>query len=367
MNPRVFISAGEPSGDLHAAALLPALRRALDPESIDAMGGSHLAQAGAHVTHPICALTAMGVGDVARRLHAHVRVLRQTQHALASGAYDLAVLVDYPGFNLRLARAARRAGVPVLYYIAPQLWAWGAWRASGLRRVIDRLAVILPFEESFFQGRGVQAHFVGHPLTERVRPTREEARRRLGLDPGAPVLALLPGSRLDEVARHWPIFRDAAWRLRRSRPALHLLVAAHHGATYAGSRGTTLVWDDAETVLAAADAAMCKSGTATLQAALAGTPMVIAYRTHATTFALARRLVRVRSIGLVNLVLGERAAPELIQHDVTVEALARTAGELLEGGPAAEQQRRLFADVHTRLGPPGTADRVADLARELVA
>lgn len=367
MKPRVFISAGEPSGDLHAAALVPSLRRMLEPSAIEAMGGAHLARAGAEIIHPIDGLTAMGVGDVARRLPAHARVLGALRRDFSAGRFDLAVLVDYPGFNLRLARAARRAGVPVLYYIAPQLWAWGAWRAGALRRSIDRLAVILPFEESFFLGRGVDARYVGHPLAERPMPSREEARRRLGLDPDACVLALVPGSRTDEIVRHWPIFRDAGLRLRRARRRLQLVVAARRGANYPGSRSTTLVWDDTETVLAAADAALCKSGTATLQAALAGTPMAIAYRTHATTFALARRLVRVRSIGLVNLVLGERAAPEFLQRDVTVDALARTAGELLEDGPAAERQRRALGGVRARLGPPGAASRVAALARELVA
>ncbi len=367
MSPRIFVSAGEPSGDLHASALVTALRRHAGTSAIDAMGGPRLAAAGATIRYPIDDRAAMGAWEVLEHVPAHVRLLRALRRRLEGRAYDLVVLVDYPGFNLRLARAAREAGVPVLYYIAPQFWAWGEWRTGALRRTVDRLAVILPFEESYFRGRGVPAEFVGHPLVERIRPSRAEARARLGFTNDEPVLAVLPGSRPQEIDRHWPLFRDAALRARRARPGVRIVVGGRSGARYAGSRGLTVLRDESAVALAAADAALVKSGTSTLEAALADTPMAVAYRAHPATIALARRLVRVPAISLVNLVAGDRVAPEFVQRDVTVEALARAALELLDGGAPAERQRAAFARVRERLGSPGAADRVARLALELVA
>jgi len=367
MSPRIFVSAGEPSGDLHAGALVTALRRQAGPSAIDAMGGARLAEAGATIRYPIAEQATMGAWEVLEHVPAHVRLLRALRRRLEGGAYDLVVLVDYPGFNLRLAGAAREAGVPVLYYIAPQLWAWGGWRAGALRRTVDRLAVILPFEESYFRGRGVAAEFVGHPLVERARPSRAEARARLGIADDEPVLAVVPGSRPQEIERHWPLFRDAALRARRARRDLRIVVSGRRGERYAGSRGLTVLRDESALALAAADAALVKSGTSTLEAALADTPMAVAYRAHPATMALARRLVRVPAISLVNLVAGDRVAPEFVQRHVTVEVLAHTALELLDDGPAARRQRSAFARVRERLGGPGAAERVARLALELVA
>jgi lipid-A-disaccharide synthase len=366
----VFVSAGEPSGDEHAGALIAALRRLEPGIAVEGVGGAHLAAAGAELLARIENLTVMGFVEVARKVPAHWRLLRRIRARLARGDVRLVVLVDYPGFHLRVAAAALRARIPVLYYVAPQLWAWGERRVHGMARTVTRLAVILPFEEEFFARRGVPTTFVGHPLLDRppLPVDRPGLKRALGLDPGRPVLGLFPGSRRQEVKRLWPIFRDAAAAVRRERPEVQVLVAATAGAAYPVAADVSVVSGRARECFAAADAALCKSGTSTLESALAGTPLVVAYRMHPLSYLLARRLVRVSWIGMVNLVAGRQVAPEFVQGAVTVEALARAVRPLLDSA-SAEHRTQLegLAEVRRRLGAPGAAERAAALARSLLA
>ena len=365
---RVWLSAGEPSGDLHAAALVPALREAIPDLHLAAMGGPHLAAAGARIAEPAERLGSRGLVEVFRDLPAHVAALRRVRTAIGARRYDLVILVDYPGFHLRVARAAHGAGIPVLYYIAPQLWAWGAWRTRAVRRSVSRMAVILPFEEAFFRGAGVPAAFVGHPLLDRARPSRLEARRALGLDARTPVLALLPGSRPHDVERHWAVFRATARRVLDELPGGHVLLACVDGQAYPGADDVVAASGPSSLVLAAADVALCKSGTVTLEAALAGTPLVVAYRHHPVTHAVAKRAVRVAHVGLVNLVAERPVAPEFLQRGASPERLVRALLPLFDReGRAATQQREGLARVCARLGTPGAARRVAAFARELVA
>ncbi len=366
----VFVSAGEPSGDEHAGALVAALRRLEPGLAVEGVGGPHLEAAGARLVARIEDLTVIGFVEVVRKVPAHWRLLRAIEARLARGDVRLVVLVDYPGFHLRVAAAAARAGVPVLYYIAPQLWAWGEKRVRQMARTVSRLAVILPFEEQFFSARGVRATFVGHPLLDRPPlPQRgAELKRSLGLDPARPVLGLFPGSRPQEVARLWPVFREAAARLGRSTPGLQVLAAAIAGAEYPDAGDVHVVPGRARECFAAADAALCKSGTSTLEAAVAGTPLVIAYRMHPLSYLLARRLVRVDWIGMVNLVAGRQVAPELIQGAASPEALEHAVRPLLD--PASAERRAqldALAEVRRRLGSPGAAGRAAELARSLLA
>jgi lipid-A-disaccharide synthase len=312
-------------------------------------------------------LSAVGTVEALGTVREHWRLLDELDARLASGAYRAVLLVDYPGFHLRLARRAAARGVPVIYYIAPQLWAWGAWRAAGLRRTVRHLAVILPFEEAYFRARGIPSTFVGHPLLDRPpAPCRETARQRLGIDPQVPVLAVFPGVRRIERARLWAPFREAARRARRAIPNLEVVVAASHGSL-PGFEGAT--WStDSGVVLAAADAALCKSGTSTLEAALAGTPMVVAYRAHPLSYWLARRLVRVSHIGLVNLVAGAAVAPELLQRAASPARLSAAVLPLLEPGSAAiSRQTDALAGIRARLGSPGAARRVAELVLSAAA
>ncbi len=365
----VFVSAGEPSGDQHAGALIAALRRAVPGIAVEGVGGPHLAAAGARLLARIEDLTVIGFVEVARKLPAHWRLLRRIERRLRDGDVDLVVLVDYPGFHLRVAAAAHRAGVPVLYYIAPQLWAWGERRVHQMARTVSRLAVILPFEEPFFASRGVATTFVGHPLMDRPPlAAPEQVKRDLGLDPSRPVLGLFPGSRRQEVVRLWPAFRDAAERVRRDRPEVQVVVAATAGAAYPKAGEIRVVSGRPRECFAAADAALCKSGTSTLEAAVAGTPLVVAYRMHPLSYLLARRLVRVPWIGMVNLVAGRQVAPELIQGAVTPAALAQAVLPLLDPSSAARRaQVEGLLEVRRRLGDPGAAARAAELARGLLA
>ena len=364
--PRIYISAGEPSGDAHAAAVVTALKRRLPAATVEAFGGPDLEAAGAVVLDRMERFSVVGFVEALWKLPAHVRLLGRVRDAFRAKRYDLAILVDYPGYHLRAAAAAREAGVPVLYYIAPQMWAWGPGRVRRLAAV-RRLAVILPFEEKFFRDRGVAATFVGHPLQDRPpSPSRGEARRTLGLDPGRPVLGLFPGSRAQEVKRLWPAFSQAALRILSARPEVQVVVAATGRARYPGAGVIRIHRGDPLAVFAAADAGLCKSGTTTLEAALADVPMAIAYRLNPVSFAIAIRVLQVPHVGLVNLIAEREVAPEFLQDAATPGALADAVLPLLDpASAAARRQREGLALVRERLGPPGAAERVAALAAEL--
>lgn len=367
MTHRILVSAGERSGDLHGAAVVRALRRRFPDAVIDAFGGPALAAAGASVLWAMEQYTVMGLTEIIAKIPAHARLLADFKRRFKAGRYDLVILIDYPGFHLRVAEAARAAGVPVLYYIAPQLWAWRPERARRFGRAVDRFAVIFPFEEEFFRDLGLTAEYVGHPLVDRAElPDRDEARRVLGIAPDARVVGLLPGSRPQELARLWPAFRDTGRQLLASGSADVALVAAVPGGDYAGLAAIQSV-DRAEMVLAAADAAVAKSGTTTLEAALAGTPMVVAYRVHGFTAWVARRLMRVPWIALPNLIARRSVVAEVVQKECRPDRLVPLVQALLDPThPETRAQREGLAEVRRLLGGPGAADRVAETAASML-
>lgn len=365
--PRIYISAGEPSADAHAAAVATALQRRLPGVALEALGGPLLERAGARVLDRMEAFSVVGFVEALAKIPAHYRLLGRVKRAFNEQRYDLVILVDYPGYHLRAAAAAAAAGIPVLYYIAPQMWAWGQNRVRKLAPV-KRLAVILPFEEKFFRERGVEATFVGHPLVDRPPPaSRPDARRAIGLDPHRPTLGLFPGSRAQEVKRHWGMFREAAARVAAARPDVQIVVAGTRGAEYPHPGAIKVHRGDPLLVFAASDAGICKSGTTTLEAAIADVPMVITYRVHAISSFIAHRVLRVPWVGLVNLVAGYEVAPEFLQRRATPDALAGGVLPLLDpDNPITRRQREGLQLVRERLGAPGAADRVAALAAELL-
>jgi lipid-A-disaccharide synthase len=366
--PNILVSAGEHSGDLHGAEVVRAFKERFPLATIDAVGGPLMEAAGANILCSIEALGALGILEIVEKLPAHVGLYFRLRRALRDQTYQLVVPIDYPGFNLRLSLAAKAAGVPVLYYIAPQLWAWWPERAKRFTEAVDHMAVILPFEEGFFNGLGLPTTFVGHPLLDGdAWPGRDEARRLLGVESGQNALALFPGSRSQEIQAHWPAFRRVGTRLLEEGLCQRVLVGAIEGEAYPDPGSLEIIYGQPTRVLAAADAALAKSGTTTLQAALAGTPMVVAYRASALTGFVARRVATIQWVSLVNLIADREIVPELLQEDFTEERLLEEIRPLLTPDhPARMAQLEALRDVRNRLGQSGAAARVVDLAQQLV-
>jgi len=365
----ILFVAGEASGDLHAAGVARALVEMGAPFSLTGIGGDAMRDAGVRLLAHVEKLAVMGFVEVLKHVPLHYRLANELRGRIRSGSVAAVVLIDYPGFNMKIAAAAKDAGVPVLYYITPQVWAWGAKRLPELARTITKAAVILPFEEELLRKHGIDATFVGHPLLDRAMalPDRAAARAALGVAPDDRLLALFPGSRAQEIARHLDPFVETARELQRRDPSLKVVVsAAPHVSIPAERCPFPLVHSASFTVLRAADAAMCKSGTTTLEAAVAGCPLVVAYRTSAITYAAARRLVRIPHIGLVNVVAGREVAPEFVQDALVPSRVADTLAELLD--PRSARRATMIDDlqrVRASLGEAGAAERVAHMITAL--
>lgn len=368
--PEVLVIAGEASGDLHGAGLVNALG-ALRPEwRFAGLGGVCMRDARVTLLEDAEHLAVMGFVEVLRQVPQHYLLLRQLERRMAGGEVKLVVVIDYPGFNMRVAAAAQRHGVPVLYYITPQVWAWGAGRLPRLKRLITRAACILPFEAPLLREHGIDATFVGHPLLDRALnlPARDEARASLGVAADTPLLVLFPGSRTQEIRRHLEVFAETGRRLQARVPSLEVRVAVAPTIRLdASSVPFPLVHGASFTLLRAADAALCKSGTTTLEAAVAGCPHIVAYRTSGWTYAIARRLVTIPRIGLVNVVAGAEVAPEFVQERAVPDLMVPALEPLLDrSSPQRARMVTALGEVRDQLGSPGAAQRTAEIASAMV-
>jgi lipid-A-disaccharide synthase len=367
----MMLVVGEASGDLHGAHLVHALRQKAPGVAISAVAGEALKREGVDVLFDVDRIAGMGLTELAGNFKNLWRAYSTLKKFLRERRPDLLVLVDFPDFNLRLASVAKRLGVPVLYFITPQVWAWRKRRVKKMARVIDRAAVVFPFEPEFYQKAGLKAEFVGHPLLDIVHATRsrEATLDRLRLDRAKRTIALLPGSRRREVEYHLPVMLAAAEILRREMDVQFALVRASTVAQkdlesllQASSLPISLSDGDTYNVVEAADLVWTASGTATLETALMLRPMIIVYRMSPTTFALARRLVRVDHIGMANIIAGETVVPELIQDEMTPERIADESRKILGDPKLRDSIMAKLGEVRKRLGSPGAAERVAEIA-----
>ena len=376
MSARLLLSCGEASGDLYAGALTRELR-ALDPAvTVAGLGGPQFAAAGGRLIDDYRDLAVTGLTEAIAKLPRSLEARRRLVADAERHRPDALVLIDFPDFNFRLAPLVRRLGVPVVYYISPQIWAWRRGRLKTMRAIADRVLVIFPFEESIYREGRVPVEFVGHPLIDLARPAADRrafltAHR---LSPSAPTVAILPGSRPNEVARILPDLADAAERIVAAVPEAQFVVAraphlddALFEAVRARSLRAAIVEGDTDTVLASADVALTASGTATVQTALHDTPMVIVYRVSPLSYRLLRRLVKVESIGMVNLIAGRRIVPELVQDAFTPDAVAREAVSMLTDPVRAASIREGLAIVRARLGGPGASRRAAEAILKVVS
>lgn len=365
----VLLLTGEPSGDAAGARLATALR-ALDPEiRLRAVGGRRLASAGCEIVEDIAALSAMGFVEVLRVLPRLRRLEARLRRLLVEDPPDVVVPIDYPGFNLRVARFARTRGIPVVYYIGPQVWAWGAGRLPAIARAVSRMLVVFRFETEIYRQAGIPVEFVGHPLLDSIAdaPTRDAARAELGITGQRRVLGLVAGSRTQEVRRILPVMAEAAKVVRRRIPDVAVLASAAADVPRAeyervlGRSGLDVLLTErpVATIARASDALLVTSGTATLECALAGVPLAVLYRTSAITWFLGKRLVKIPRIALVNIVAEEDLVPEFLQDGARPEDVAAWAGGMLED-PAARRatSERLLA-LRAKLGEPGAARRAA--------
>ena len=369
-----MLVAGEASGDLHGATLARALRAAVPGVRLYGMGGRCMAAEGVHLLVDVTAAATVGGTEAVAGvpgLYRAYRRLRATVNGLDRP--DALVVIDFPEFNLRLARVARRAGVPVAYFLPPQIWAWRPWRVRLIRRVVSLVLAVFPFETALYRRAGVPVAFVGHPVLDALAgaPSRADARKALGLDGDARVIGLLPGSRRQEVAAVLPAMRHAAAMIARAHPDASFVVAqaptvdASDLVADGGPRVGVIAGRTYE-VMRAADLLLVASGTATLEAALLGTPMVVCYRISRLSELLFKPLVRVPWISLANIALGRAVVPELYQRALSGAALGREALRLLDSPAALAAQREAFGELAGALGVPGVGARAARHVLDLV-
>jgi lipid-A-disaccharide synthase len=372
---RVMLSCGEASGDLYAGALVEALRAVEPGVEVFGLGGDRFQAAGGRLIGDYRGLAVTGLLEAVKVLPDSYAMYRRLVQAARDERPDVLVLIDFPDFNFRLMAAVKRLGVPIVYYVSPQLWAWRPGRIQTMKALVDRVLPIFPFEEALYRAEGVDVRFVGHPLLElvQVQESREALTARLGLDPARPIVALLPGSRPNELHRIVPVLAAAVPRIASAVMGTQFLVArapnlpdSYFMPFHASGAALRVVEGATDDVLAASDAVITASGTATVQTALHGKPMVVVYRLSPVTYKLGKPLVRVSMFSMVNLVAGERVVEELIQDECTPERVAHEAVELLTNQDRVADMKEQLAAVREKLGGHGASARAAEAIVEVV-
>ena len=373
---RILISAGEASGDLYAGAVTRGIKQ-LNPEAeVFGMGGDCLREAGGEVLFDIKDHSLMGFVEVLKKLPDVWKLRNAFIDLMEKRKPDVLLTIDYPGFNMRLAKLAKERGINVVYFIAPQVWAWRPGRAADVAKVTDKIACIFPFEYDFYKSYGADIEFIGHPLVDTVKPSlsRKEAEELAGKRTGHPLILLMPGSREMEIQRLLPVMLDAAKILKQKQPELDFAIP--RAATIAkkiledsvrqAGLNIRLIEGHNYDVMSVADLAIVTSGTVTLEAAMCGLGCEILYKSSPVSFWIAKRVVKIPNIGLPNIVAGRQIEPELLQDDCTPDKIASTALELLEPERFAQLQRDL-QEVKEKLGEPGAVKRVAELVLRMAS
>lgn len=370
-----MIVAGEASGDIYGADLVTEALK-LDPDlHFFGIGGARMREAGVETLVDSSVMAVVGLVEVVKHFDVISSAFKRLKQIILNDPPELLILIDYPGFNLRLAKVARKAGVKVLYYISPQIWAWRQGRVKKIARLVDHMAVILPFEAPFYQQAGVPVTFVGHPMLDLVTVTldRSAAAASFGLDPARSIVGLFPGSRRNETERLLPVIIAAAGRLKERFPDIQFILPLASTLNSddivpllsAAGLGVTITRDRIHDMIRACDAVISVSGTVTLEIALVGTPMVIIYKLAPLTYQLAKRLVKVPNIGLCNIVAGETVVQELIQDQANPAAIADEIGRLLTDQAYHATIVRKLGEVRAKLGQGGASAHVARLALTL--
>jgi len=373
---KILMVAGEVSGDLHGAHLMEAILR-IDPEvQFFGIGGERLERMGMKLLYHSQSLSVVGITEVLFKIRSILKALRGLKQSLNQERPDLIILIDFPDFNLRLAKIAHRKGIPILYYISPQVWAWRPKRVKLIAEWVKKMVVLFPFEVPFYEAAGVDVEWVGHPLLDIVKPTlsKEVAFQRFDLDPQRKTIALLPGSRMHEVKRLLPPLLASAQLLQKEIPDLQFIIplapGIHQRTLSPWMRNifvpVKVVEGWAYEVMNLSELLITASGTATLEAAILGKPMVIVYKVSFLSYWIGRALIQVDHIGLVNLVAGKEIAPELIQKDVNPQRIAEEALRILRDPILGRRMTESMAGVRQSLGEPGAAQRAAGIVTSLL-